>query len=174
MRTIVTLAGVVLVMAATLAPAQEVDKPGPEHAKLKAMVGTWAATIESNGKESKGTMTYRMGLGDLWLFEQFEGEFGGMKFEGRGSTTYDARKKKYVGIWLDSMSTSHMISEGNYDKDGRMVMKGDMPMGDKSMKVTLITETKSKDHHVFSITAHGPDGKDFQMMKISYKRTANK
>src|SRR2546421_47825 len=82
---------------------------------------------QSQGNESKGVMTYKMGLRGLWLFESFEGDFGDMKFEGKGATTYDTANKKYINVWLDSMSTAPMISEGNYENPGRMVMKGQMP-----------------------------------------------
>jgi len=145
-------------------------KPGPEVEKLKALVGVWDATIHSKEGDSKGTMTYKMGLGGLWLFENFQGEFGGMKFEGQGMTSYDPAKKKYVNIWIDSMSATPMISEGSYDKSGRMVMKGQMPSPDgKGMPVTMTSERKDNDNMVFTMTAP-KDGGTFEMMKITYKR----
>src|SRR5260370_9109650 len=54
--------------------AQEPFKPGPEHEHLKQMEGTWDATVKFGGEESKGTMTYKMGLGDMWLLSHFEGQ----------------------------------------------------------------------------------------------------
>src|SRR5919109_2034268 len=91
MRTVLSLA-VVMVLLAYAAPAQEPVKPGPEHKKLEAMVGVWDATIHSKEGDAKGTMTYKMGLSGLWLFENFEADFGGMKFQGKGMTTYDPAK----------------------------------------------------------------------------------
>src|SRR5262249_39704455 len=118
MRKFVCAASV-LALVAAVGWAQDFQpvKPGPEHAKMKQLEGTWDAKVESEGKESKGIMTYKMGLGGLWMFEHFEGDFGGMKFEGKGATTYDPHKKKYINIWIDSMSTTPMISEGNFEKD---------------------------------------------------------
>jgi len=83
-------------LAIWLAPstrAQELPKPGPEHEHLKQFEGKWDATVKAGPMESKGTMTYKMGLGGLWLFSHFEGDFGGTKFEGRGMDTYDPIKK---------------------------------------------------------------------------------
>jgi hypothetical protein len=168
MRLTVSMA--VLLLAAWVVPAQEPVKPGAEHAKLKAMEGTWDATIEMMGSTSKGTMTYQMGLGGLWLLETFKGDFGGMTFEGRGMTSYDPHKKKYITVWIDSHSTTPMISEGNYEKEGRMVMKGEMTHDGKAMKLTMTTEMKDMNNMVFTMTSPGPDGKDFPMMKITYKR----
>ncbi len=154
--------------------AQQPPKPGPEHTKLKALEGAWEATIYTKEGQSKGTMTYAMGLGGLWLFENFKGEFSGAPFEGKGASTYDPAKKKYISIWLDSMSTSPMISEGNYDAAGKiMTMQGEMAGHDgKMMKVTMTSELKDPDNMVFTMTSPGPDGKSFEMMKITYKRKA--
>jgi hypothetical protein len=168
MRTVLSLS-LVVVLLGYAAPAQEPVKPGPEHKKLEAMVGVWDAMVHSKEGDSKGTMTYKMGLGGLWLFENFEGEFGGMKFQGKGMTTYDPAKKKYINVWIDSMSTSPMISEGNYDGTNRMVMKGEMPMGPgQTVPVTMVSEMKDENNMVFTMTTPGADGKE--MMKITYKR----
>src|SRR5262249_31409183 len=82
--------------------AQAPPKPGPELEHLKQLVGVWDATVSVGGK---GTMTYKMDLGGLWLVSEYEGEFGDQKFQGRGLDTYDSAKKKYVTVWADSMST---------------------------------------------------------------------
>jgi Protein of unknown function (DUF1579) len=120
-----------IVLAALIAPAasaQQPPKPGPEHEVLKKHVGTWDATMKMEGMESKGVATYKMDLGELWLVSTFEGDFGGMKFSGRGLDTYDPAKKKYVGLWVDSMSTSPMLMEGTYDKEKKtMTMTGEGP-----------------------------------------------
>src|SRR5687767_10313615 len=106
-RVCTTAAALVLLAGLTLAgftrlAAQEGVKPGPEHEHLKTMEGTWEATIQSKEGDAKGTLTSKMGLGGLWLLDHFKGEFGGMSFEGRGGTSYDPAKKKYVSVWIDS------------------------------------------------------------------------
>jgi len=170
MRKIVCAISVAAFLAAS-ARAQEPVKAGPEHAKMKQLEGTWDAKIEMQGKASKGTMSYKMGLGGLWMLENFQGEFEGQKFEGRGATTYDSNKKKYVSVWIDSMSTTPMMSEGNFEKDGRMVMKGQMPMQDgKMVQSTMITEMKGDNNMIFTMNVPGPDGKEMTMMKITYTR----
>lgn len=171
MRTAGTLVMAIgLVLAARLPAQQELPKPGPEHEHLKALAGIWDA--QSAGGESKGTLSREMALNGLWLLEHFKGEAGGMKFEGRGATSYDAAKKKYINVWIDSMSTSPMVSEGTYDKSSKtMTMKGDMPLPDgKTMKVTMVTVTKDANTNVFTMTGAGPDGKEFEMIKITYRR----
>jgi len=121
-------AAVAICMAAPEASAQMPAKPGPEHEVFKKMIGTWDATMNMGGMESKGVSTYKMDLGGLWLASTFEGTMNGDKFYGRGFDSYDADKKKYVGVWMDSMSASPMILEGTYDKAKKtMTMAGEGP-----------------------------------------------
>src|SRR5262249_33563823 len=161
--------------AVIVAPAlvsQEPPKPGPEMDKLKNLVGTWDASVKMTGSEAKGTVTYKIDLGGLWLVSNFEGEFGGQKFQGHGMDSYDSSKKKYVSIWIDSMSTSPLISEGTFDKDGKVLtMTGEGPGPDgKPAKFKSVSNEKDKDTIIFTMYMVPKDGKEQEMMTITYKR----
>jgi hypothetical protein len=152
--------------------AQESPKPGPEHEKIKELAGTWDAVMKMGDAESKGTMVWKVDLGGLWLTSEFQGEFGGEKFTGKGFDSYDPIKKKYVGVWVDSMSTSPMVSEGTYDKAGKVLtMTGEGPgMDGKPTKYKMTTEHKDKDTLFWTMYMPGEDGKDTPMFTITYKR----
>jgi Protein of unknown function (DUF1579) len=156
-------------LAGPAARAQEPPKPGPEHDLLKKMVGTWDVTMNFGGMESKGTMTHKMVLGGLWLSGDFEGDFGGMKFQGHGMDSYDPVKKKYVGVFVDSMSTSPMVTEGTYDKEKKtLTMTGEGPgMDGKPTKYKSVSEWKDDD--TILITMNMGEGKDSEF-KFTYKR----
>ena len=47
--------------------------------------------------------------GGFWLLLDYKGDFGGMKFEGKGATGYDPNKKKYVSTWVDSMRLDEVV-----------------------------------------------------------------
>ncbi|HET6575142.1 MAG TPA: DUF1579 domain-containing protein [Fimbriiglobus sp.] len=160
---------VAAVLAAPAARAQEFPKPGPEHEVLKKLVGTWDLTMKAGGMESKGTVKYKMDLGGLWLVSALESDFGGMKFSGRGLDTYDAGRKKYVGVWADSMSTSPMVMEGTYDKAKKsMTMTGDGPgMDGKPTKWKSVSHMPDDDTIHFSM--YMGDGKE-PAFTIVYKR----
>src|SRR4051812_30921041 len=96
--------------------AQEPGKPGPEHEGLKKLEGNWDLVMKFGGGESKGTVTYKMELGGMWLTSSLQSELFGQKFEGRSIDGYDPQKKKYVGIWVDSMGGGAVITEGTFDK----------------------------------------------------------
>jgi len=174
MRT-VRLSLIACAVAALLVPAaasQEPPKPGPEHERLKRMEGVWEATMKMGDQESKGTMKYKMALGGLWLASEFEGEFGGMKFQGRGLSTYDAVKKKYIEVWADSMSTSPMLMEGTYDKAGKVLTStGEGPGIDgPNTKYKSTLELKDNDTLVMTMATTGKDGKSNEMMTATFKR----
>lgn len=140
------VAAAVAVLSVSAASAQDGAKPGPEHEMLKKWEGNWDATMKMMGMEIKGTSTYKMELGGLWLASTFEAEFFGSKFTGKGMESYDANKKKFVSVWLDSMSTSPMVLEGAYDKETKkLTMTGEGPgEGGKVQKIKTVTEFKDE------------------------------
>lgn len=161
------LTGVALLILLPPARAQEPPKPAKELDQLKRLVGTWEAETEFG----KGTMTYKMGLGGLWLVGDFDGEFGGMKFHGKALDTYDQASKKYRSIWVDSFSAAPRIMEGNLDKDNKvMTMTGEGSFHDKTAKFKSIAEFKDADTLTFSLFMVDKEGKEQPMVKIAYKR----
>ena len=177
------VAAFLLLLASVLAPvaAQAPVEPGPEHTRLTAKAGTWDAVIEAVGPDgspmqSKGVSTLTSICGGLWITDDFEAEFGGSKFHGHGVTGYDATKGKYVGTWVDSMSTSVMALEGSFDQAGKVLtMTGMAPgMDGKPVQHRLVTTHKAADTTVFEMFVPGPDGKEIKVMTITYTRRAAK
>jgi hypothetical protein len=156
-------------LAAPVAFAQEGPKPGPEHEMLKKMAGTWDLTMKFGGGESKGTVVYKMEPGGLWLSSQLESELFGQKFWGKGLDSYDAAKKKYVGVWVDSMSTSPMVMEGTYDAAKKtLTMAGEGPgMDGKPTKYKSVSVMPDDDTINFSMYVGGGADPAFT---IVYKR----
>ena len=168
----------VLVTAAALTASAgamaQFPQPGPEHERLKQLQGTWDATVKTGfgPGESKGTMVYKLDVGGLWLVGNFNSDFGGMPFEGKGLDTYDPITKKYVGVWVDSMSTMPMTMTGELDKNtGTMTMVGEgRGMDGKMQKMKSVTKMEDKDNITFTMYGPGPDGKEAMMLTIHYKR----
>ncbi|MBI3462822.1 MAG: DUF1579 domain-containing protein [Planctomycetes bacterium] len=172
-RTLAVLAASLVFTPAVLAQTPPPPpQPGPEHAKLKEMEGAWDCVMKMGDMESKATAIYKSDLGGFWITSEFQGDFGGMKFTGRGLDGYDPMKKKYVGVWVDSMSPGAMVSEGTYDAAGKVLtMTGEGAGQDgKPAKYKMTTEHKDKDHFVFSMYMIGPDGKEVPAFTIDYRR----
>ena len=159
-----------VLVAAASAQQPPMPKPGPEHEKLKQMVGTWDCTCDMGGQESKATSVCTADLGGFWFTEKFAGDMGGMKFEGRGTFGYCPIKKKYVGTWIDSMSPSMMVMEGAFIDDDTMVCTGEGPTEQGKMaKHKTVTVHKGRDNAV--MTMYQIDGdKENKLFTLTYTR----
>jgi uncharacterized protein DUF1579 len=166
-----------LAAGAASAQAPAPPKAGPEHEVLKGDVGTWDATVESfmpgapAPMTSKGTETNTL-MGGLWLVTEFKADMMGTPFQGHGVTGYDPNKKKYVGTWVDTMSSGLGISEATWDAAAK-TMTGTFEGPDMSgqvQKMKSVVTYKDPDTRVFTMSGPGPDGKDVKYMTITYKR----
>lgn len=175
-----TLAVTLALLALPLV-AQDMPSPGKEHQQLTKSAGTWDAVIETVGMDgkpaqSKGVSVRRVGPGGFFVIDEFEGEMMGMKFTGHGTTGFDPMKGKYVGTWCDGMSPTILVLEGSMDAAGKvltMTCKGPDMTG-KMVDMRMVTTMVDADHEVFEMFMPGPDGKEMQMLKITYTRRAAK
>ena len=172
--------GLVVLSAAPLTAQQAppMPKPGPEHELLKMDVGTWDAVVEFSmapgapPMTSKGVEVSTMGCSGLCLITDFKGEAMGAPFQGHGVMTWDVGKKKYTGSWTDSMSTGLAIMESTYDPAAKKWtgwMEGPDMTG-AVMKTRNVVDVKDANNRVMTAFATGPDGKEMQVMKITYVR----
>jgi hypothetical protein len=168
----VLFAVVVGFIGTAVSVAQELPKPGPEHAKLKEFVGTWDAVMEMAGQKTKATATYKSICQGMWLVSDFEGDLGGIKFQGHGIDGYNLQKKKYVGLWVDSMNSAPLHMEGDYDPKTKLVVMSGESMGPdgKPQKFKTTTEHKDKDHFTFKMYMVQPDGQEALAFTIAYTR----
>lgn len=146
-------------------------RPTPEHGILAASEGTFDLSFTDG---SRGTASCKLGLGGRWLVENVKADFCGQSYEGRGATSYDPVKKKYVGVWIDAVSPVPLITEGTYDPATKtLTLVGDMVTADGStVKATLVTVYKDAGARTFTFKAPGPGGKDAELFRITYTRRA--
>jgi hypothetical protein len=149
--------------------SQQPPKPGPEHKMLKLREGTWETTMKAGGMEYKGTVTFKMELADLWLVGSMESDLAGQKFFGKSLDTYDAGKKKYIGIWCDSMGTTPLMMEGSFDAAKKtLTLIGEGPGMDgkltKWRSVSAMPDTST-----IEMSMYVGDGKE-PMFTVIYKR----
>ena len=162
---------------ASAAQAPPVPKPGPEHELLKMDAGVWDATVEVSepgGQKmtSKGVETSTIGCGGKCLIVDFKADLmPGVPFLGHGLTTWDPRKKKYVGSWTDSMASGLAVGETTWDPAAKRMtgwMEG--PGMDGQISKTRSVVDYKDGGRVFTAYATGPDGKEMQVLKITYAR----
>lgn len=152
--------------------------PGAAHKALDGMTGTWDTKVKSwmspgaPPMESSGVSENKWILGGRWIEQRFTGEFMGMPFEGIGYTGYDNVQKKYVGTWMDNMSTGAMISTGTAADAKTWNFTATMfdPMTGKAAAIEEKITVVDKDHHIMEMWGPGPDGKMYKNMELHYTR----
>lgn len=161
------------------APAQDVQKPGPEHDRLKAFVGTWKTKTEIfiDGKGdpivSTGVETAKLGCGGRWLIFDLVGDDKKANFAGHGTMGWDAVKKTYTGTWVDSMSPAIQISEGPVDATGKVfTMEGNfaVPGVDGVFRQKSVSEIKDASSKVYTMYRFDKEGKEFLFGRVTYTR----
>jgi hypothetical protein len=133
------IAAWVLIATATLAAQSPAPaKPGAEHQRLGAFVGTWnteGQALESPygpaGKLS-AVDTYEWLPGGFFLSHKWDVKQGSAQFQGLEIIGYDARNKAYTSRFFDSMGNSGTFRarvQGN-----AWTWTGDSDVGGKPLK----------------------------------------
>ena len=150
---------------------------GEEHRLLEQLAGTWDTVgkfwmqPDATPVESTGESTKTLVLGGRFVREEFRSTSPEMPFEGIGYTGYDNIKKKYVGSWIDSMTTFMFTSEGSPTGDG---FEGSGSMYDPLTELHYESRFKvtiaDNDSHKLEFWEPGPDGEYYLSMQIVYTR----
>lgn len=159
--------------------AADFPEPEKQHQWLEQFVGEWESTAEfAMGPDQpemkcEGTMTYRM-LGGFWVVAEVSNESPGMTMKAIQTVGYDPAKKKYVGTWVDSV-TSHMWNyTGTVDESGKILAldaEGPNFMADGKMTTFRDAyEFKSPDHIISSSSILMDDGEWVTFMKGEMRR----
>jgi hypothetical protein len=185
--------------AATLAVAQEGQKPpqmtaeekammeayvkaatpGPQHQWLAAKAGTWEVSGKSWTSPTAavtpftGSVERTMMLGGRVLAEKVKSsDMMGMAFEGYGLTGYDNTTGEFWGTWNDSMGTGLMTSTGKCDDKGACTQMGEFvdPATGKKKTSRMTSRDEGPDKEVHEMFDRGPDGKEFRSMELVYTR----
>ena len=155
--------------------------PGAPHEALQRRVGTWTTELAywpapgAEAMRTTGTSTIKSLWDGRYLEEHFSCNWQGMPFEGRGITGFDNFKAKYVTIWIDSMATGIMHSEGDGGADAkRITYRGQMPdFLNAAYKASRSEEIEeSPDRRRMAMYDTTPDGTEYKAMEIVYTRAA--
>jgi hypothetical protein len=153
--------------------------PGPAHKKLDPLAGRWTYTAkfwmapDQPPMEMKGTAERKWIMGGRFLQDDVNNEGVAMPFQGLGLTGYDNHLKKYVGTWVDSMTTSIMHSVGEVDASGKVfTMRHEDfdPMFNQTIKSRDVTRITGPDSHTIEFYRTMPDGKETKAGEIHFTR----
>lgn len=165
-----TLIGLITLVGLTFAaPALSAQ----EHEWLEKFVGQWELVSEGEGVKSSAVMKSSM-LGKLWVVNESEMEVNGTKMKSIQMIGYDPEKKKYVGIWADSMINYLWQYEGTVDESGKKLTleaEGPSMTGDGTMtNYRDAYEFKDDNTIIATSSMQGEDGKWKVFMTGTAKR----
>lgn len=165
-----------------LSTAQEAmvkfPEPQREHELLTRLVGRWQVEVVMRPDPAKppvkssGVETVRM-LGGFWSISEFSGTFMDRPFSGVFTLGYDPEMQRYVGTWVDSVSSHLWSYEGAVDSSGRTLTlnsEGPCPSSGKVMKVRETIEIQGTNQRIMRNETLGEDGRWTPGMTITYRR----
>jgi hypothetical protein len=157
----------------------QMPPPVKEHEWLKKFVGEWDTSVEvymEPGKPPmtcKGSETAKM-IGGFWIIGEGKAEMMGMPMSSVITLGYDPAKKKYIGTWIDGMSSYLWQYEGTVDEAGnKLTLESTGPCPKTPGKLREFRETvefKSPDHRIFTSSIKEDDGKWVMIVKGEYTR----
>jgi hypothetical protein len=154
-----------------------IPPPTKEHQWLEKFVGEWISDVEISCTPGEPPMKYtgtestRM-LGGYFVIAQGKGDSTEMPYASVMTLGYDPEKQKYIGTWVDTM-TSHLWKlEGTVNAAGTaLTLDTEKPCGPGAvMKFKEATEFKSADHRIFTSSMQ-QDGGEWRIgVTIHYHR----
>ncbi len=164
----------------------ELAKLNENHKLLADLDGTWSYTVTmwmapgAPPMKSSGTAVRKSMMGGRYFMMDVtgkmkmpgaDGKLKDFEFKGHGMEGYDNAKKKFVGTWMDNMSTGIMMSEGDYDpasKTFTYTSEVEMMPGMKT-KVREVMKIADKNHMTFE-WYEDRAGQEVKTMQIDYTR----
>ena len=152
--------------------------PGEPHKLFATLSGSWTTTTKEwmePGKpptESTGTAEMKMLLDGRFLYQEYNAQMMGQPFSGVGIDAYDNMRKRYVTVWLDTMSTGVFTMEGTASADGKTItLKGQhAEPGGGHMTHRAIWKIVDDNTQTFDMYGAHHGGKETKMLEITYSR----
>lgn len=155
-----------------------VNAKGPEHEAFRDMVGKWDTITQMwmapgvPPTEAPGQAEFRLILDGRFVEQVYKCE--AMAFEGLAITGYDRFKKKYVSIWLDSMSNAMCTTLGTADASGKVFTyygTVDDPMtGEQDILTKMVLRELSTDKVIAEMYEKRAGTDERKTMEIVYAR----
>jgi Protein of unknown function (DUF1579) len=149
------------------------------HKKLEQFVGEWKCDVKcwmapgAEPEKTAGSAKNEMIMGGRYLKCEFSGNMMGQPFTGGNLLGYDNAKGKFFSLWIDSMSTGYMASEGTCDASGKVftyISEFDCPIRKQHIKMRIVNTVIDNDSSKAEMYDTTPDGQETKSMEILYTR----
>ena len=160
---------------------QKAATPGPEHAQLQRMAGTWTVQAkcwmkpELPAEEWTGTATCTPLLGGRFLVEDFTGVMSMGPFHGHGMLGYNNATKEWEHIWLDDMSTGMIVSRGESQEGGAALHATfTCPADGKQVNSRMVLKSTGDDERTVDMWTTKAGQPEYLSMSLRYTRSSAK
>ena len=151
--------------------------PGPEHARLTAMAGTWDVDMTFRFRPDgppmavKATSTIRPLLGGLFIEEAIEGTLNGTPFATLAWTGFNTSTRQYEATRIATTNTARIAETGTYDERTKQFeLKADYPLaGDTWHQRTVIQQSSPDAMTATSYLSFG-NVPEWKAVEIKYSR----
>ena len=149
-------------------------QPTEHHALIQKGVGSFEGTLTSfypgMPAEPIPASETVAAIGPFWTQSTFECLFMGQPYLGTGCVGYDAEQQKFVGTWIDSMSSHLAVMEGELSEDGVLVMRWQAPGWTGAMEQHRSETVRSDDGYTMTFFM-GEGDAAAKTMVIDMRRT---
>jgi len=159
--------------------------PGPMHARLAKLAGTWNGKAKQWMAPGTEPMTSEVVevitsiMDGRFIQSEMSGEIPGMgSLKGLGFAGFDNVSQKFVGTWLDNHSTGIMNGTGELSSSGDTMTWTygyNCPVTKKPATIRQIERSPDANTRVFEMFCTDPkSGKEYQCMRIEFTRKSAK
>jgi hypothetical protein len=158
--------------------------PGSQHQLLATGAGQWTGKSqmwmapETPAMNTENVCTVTPIMDGRYVKTEFSGDMPGMgPFTGLGINGFDNVSKKFVGTWIDNMSTGMMSGTGEASADGKVItwtFNMNCPLTGKPTtmrEIDTITGPNTRTLEMWSIDPKS--GKEFKSMFIELTRKSS-
>lgn len=156
-------------------------EPGPEHALLAKMAGTWKSNTrmfmspDAPPMEApEGVHTGEMVLGGRFLYITERGDMMGMPMEGLGFIGFNKASALYQLVWMDNTATMMYTASGTADAAGKVITlhgRIDDPVRNiRDKGVKYVYRFEAPDRIVFEIWDSMENGQFFLSVETTYTK----
>ncbi|HEX8692434.1 MAG TPA: DUF1579 family protein [Longimicrobium sp.] len=163
---------------AEMAAMLEAARPGPEHARLAALEGTWDVALRILGgpgfppMQAAGTANSRMVLGGRFLLVESKTSEG-PEMESLTILGFDRRAKEYTLVGYDTGGTFYVTGAGRWDEAARTITYSGESRDPSTGHVEaydLVMRQEGPDRYTKEMVMRMPDGGRFKVFEAVYTR----
>jgi hypothetical protein len=166
---------------APVAPAAALEAamtPGPEQARLNALVGTFDVVISIWVTPGSVPIVSNAAAVSQWVLDgryvqtSLSGYVDGQPYKALGYAGYDNAGKVYQASWLDTDSTAQTWYSGSFNGKAAVLTASVVnPVSGKPEALELRMSIDAGGNHVTELWGTGGGSKIFKMMELRYTRS---